>query len=41
MELTNLTDFGWIVEGDLLSIDWDSEENVSAVHQRAAQGVQM
>lgn len=36
MELAPLADFGWIVDVDLLSIDWDSRENMQAIHQRVA-----
>lgn len=36
MELKHLTDFGRIIEGDTLTFDWDSQENVAAVQQRVA-----
>ena len=36
MELKHLTDFGWIIEGDTLTFDWDSQENFAAVQQRVA-----
>ena len=28
--------FGWLVEGDSLKVEWDTEENVEAVKQRVA-----
>ena len=36
MTLKCLTDYGWKLEDDTLSVIWDSEENMSAVQERVA-----
>lgn len=36
MELMPLSEFGWLIDGDSLTIHWDSAENVTAVQQRVA-----
>ena len=36
MELMSLTEFGWTIDENNLTLDWDSQEKVDAVKQRVA-----
>jgi len=37
MVLPSVSQFGWIIDGDKLIVDWDSKENMSEVHERVQQ----